>query len=539
MLPQLKMSRSDIAAAGSGLLTAIPFMWTYSPVLAALAWVSLTPLLMVIHTHPWRRGLIAGICFFAPVLYWLNHVMLDYGGLHLFASLGLYLLLTVYLAMFWGAGCWCSMRIIRRCDLPLFLVFPLVWIAFEFLRGKLLTGFPWGSIVYSQASLPLMVQSVDVGGIWLPMLVLLVVNCVIAQTVQMLWPNSELNRPRKTSLIRVPVAIGLFVFLMNAGYGLFIYQKLGLYESRISSSTGSPEGSEPDSAIQTETQTLDVALIQANIDQHQKWLRSNRDHTLNLYTAMSRENSAVDLIVWPESATPFYYINGSRYADAVNAVARDQRVNLLFGSPAYLQTPQGKTYLNSAYLLDRMGSLVARTDKVHLVPFGEYVPLSSVLGFVDKMAAGVGDFRPGTLKLLPLAGDEAGVLICYEVIFPRLARAQVKRGAGLLFNLTNDAWFGNTPAPHQHLQMARFRAMENRRWLARCANTGVSALIDPRGMLHGPTEVFTAGVVSGRVTFRHDLTPYTRYGDVLAWMALALLTGWMWQSRKKTLSAHG
>jgi apolipoprotein N-acyltransferase len=158
-----------------------------------------------------------------------------------------------------------------------------------------------------------------------------------------------------------------------------------------------------------------------------------------------------------------------------------------------------------------------------------------VLSFVDKMATGVGDFRPGTLKLLPLGGRGIGVLICYEAIFPRLARTQVEMGAQLLFNLTNDAWFGDTPAPHQHLQMARFRAMENRRWLARCANTGVSALIDPLGRMHAPTQVFKAGVVSGEVEFREDLTLYTRCGDVLAWIALALVAGWLWQGRKKRL----
>ncbi|MFN2257079.1 MAG: apolipoprotein N-acyltransferase [Desulfuromonadaceae bacterium] len=528
-LQLLKTSKSDIAAAFAGLLSALPFIWPYSAWMAALAWISLVPLVLASIDRPWRRGLIAGVCFFAPVLYWLNHVMIDYGGLHPLASLGLYLLLVIYLAMFWGASCWCSMRIINRCALPLSLVFPLVWIGFEFLRSKLLTGFPWGSIVYSQAALPLLVQSVDTGGIWVPMLVLLLMNCAIAGILRGLWCGPAARDLNWNKIPWMPVGAALILFVLNATYGYYAQQ----HEHQISINDAATSG------VDGETQALDVVLIQANIDQHQKWLRSHRAPTLNLYTDMSRKYPAADLIVWPESATPFYYALEPRYANKVKELARELQVHLLFGSPAREQMPQGYTYLNSAYLLDPKGETVERTDKVHLVPFGEYVPLSSVLGFVDKMAVGVGDFRPGNLKLLPLSRGKAGVLICYEAIFPHLARTQVAMGAGILFNLTNDAWFGDTPAPHQHLQMARFRALENRRWLARSANTGVSALIDPYGTVHDPTHIFEAGVVTGRMSFRENLTLYTRYGDVLAWTALAVLVGWMWQSRKKSLSARG
>jgi apolipoprotein N-acyltransferase len=491
--------------------------------MALVAWVGIVPLLLNIGDKPWRRGLIAGVFFFAPVLFWLNHVMVSYGGLHPLASMGLYLLLVGYLAMFWGGCCWCSVRIMQRCALPLYLVFPVVWISFEFMRSKLLTGFPWGSIVYSQAAMPLVAQSVDLGGIWLPMLILLLVNCALAEVISPLYSRDDDAGIKRAVNPMLPLGIAMGALLLNLGYGYFVQQ-------------GHTESARAPDSEKSRT-TLDVALIQANIDQHQKWLRSNRARTLDLYTTMSREHAYVDLIVWPESATPFYYAAGSEYAKEVDAVARDAKVNLLFGSPARIKTPQGHAYLNSAYLLNSKGIPVGRTDKVHLVPFGEYVPLSSVLGFVDKMAVGVGDFRPGELNLLPIKDHNAGVLICYEAIFPNLARAQTAKGANLLFNLTNDAWFGNTPAPHQHLQMARFRAMENRRWLARCANTGVSALIDPYGSVHDPTPVFEAGVVSGHVKMRQDITLYTRYGDILAWMATALLMGWMWQSRKKRLSA--
>ncbi|MDD2556846.1 MAG: apolipoprotein N-acyltransferase [Desulfuromonas sp.] len=524
----MKLDKNDVVAAFAGLVSALSFMWPYSALLAGLNWVSLAPLIFMCEDKPWRRGLVAGVCFFAPVLYWLNHVMVDYGGLPVAGSIVLYLLLVVYLALFWGATCWCSARIVKHAPLQLWQVFPFVWIAFEFLRSKLLTGFPWGSIIYSQAALPILVQSADIGGMWLPMLILLLVNCVVAILLHSIW------RKAAAAPLGVLLVLAAGAFSLNAAYGIHAVERHAVERHAVvdAFATLAAESGEAAESV------LSVALIQANIDQHQKWLSSNIAHTVRLYTDMSRQHPQADLIVWPESATPFFYQDGSSYAVEVDAVAEDLGANILFGSPAYVANSKGFNYFNSAYLLDANAELLGRTDKVHLVPFGEYVPLGSLLDFVDKLATGVGDFRPGTLQLLPLHGRAAGVLICYESIFPELARVQVQMGAQLLFNLTNDAWFGDTPAPHQHLQMARFRALENRRWLARCANTGVSTLIDPAGMLHGSTEIFRAGVVTGNVTFHQTQTTYTRCGDILAWLAVFLCCGWMWQSRKKRLSAR-
>lgn len=525
----MKLCKKDIAAALVGLVSALAFLWPYSAFLAGLNWVSLAPLIYMCEENPWRRGVVAGVCFFAPVLYWLNHVMLDYGGLPTVGSVVLYMLLVIYLALFWGATCWCSAHIVQRLPLRLWQVFPFVWITFEFLRSKLLTGFPWGSIIYSQAALPVMVQSADIGGMWLPMLVLLLVNSAVATLLRSTWSR------RATPHLAVMLTLVAGVFLLNVVYGIHAMDRYAVADA---SAPANASGTMSIAAGATAESALTLALIQANIDQHQKWLRSNISRTVQLYTDMSRQHPQVDLVVWPESATPFYYQDRSGYAAEVNAVASDLGVRILFGSPAYVANSKGFNYLNSAYLIDTNAKILGRTDKVHLVPFGEYVPLGSLLGFVDKLAAGVGDFRPGTLRLLPLSGRAAGVLICYEAIFPELARSQVRMGAQLLFNLTNDAWFGDTPAPHQHLQMARFRALENRRWLARCANTGVSALIDPAGMLHGPTKIFNAGVVTGSVTFHQAQTMYTRCGDILAWLAVFLCSGWMWLSRKKRLSVR-
>ena len=513
-----RIDRADLSAACAGLLLALPLLWPYSRIMAALAWFALVPLLVSVQEQPWRRGHIAGIFFFTPVLYWLNHVMMHFGGLNPVVAFALYLLLVVYLASFWAGACWCSARIVRFTAVPLWVVFPLVWVGMEYLRSHMLTGFPWGSIIYTQAALPVLVQSADLGGIWLPMLVLVGANTVLALTYVSL-KQRKLNPGLRSAWISMALLLGA-----NLLYGIHAMDLHG----NTRTDAGAREG----------VNRLDLALIQANIDQDQKWLISSRAATMQLYTDMSNANADVDLIVWPESATPFYYQdNRSRYSAVVDDIARRHGVELLFGSPARVRLKQGYSYLNSAYLLDRRGMVAGRSDKVHLVPFGEYVPLGTILWFVDKMAAGVGDFRPGEMNLLPVCGHPAGVLICYEAIFPELARTQVYHGAQLLFNLTNDAWFGDTPAPHQHLNMVRFRAIENRRWVARCANTGVSALIDPAGNVHGARDIFTAGVVKGTVSFEAYKTMYTCHGDILPRLALFLLLGWMWQSRKKRLSA--
>ena len=180
--------------------------------------------------------------------------------------------------------------------------------------------------------------------------------------------------------------------------------------------------------------------------------------------------------------------------------------------------------------------MLGRSDKIHLVPFGEYVPLGSLLTFVNKLVVGVGDFSPGKVKPLPLNGHTLGVLVCYEAIFPELARDYVRQGSSLLVNITNDAWFGRSSAPFQHLAMTRFRAIENRIWLARAANTGISALISPAGRVVESGPLFEAVRLTGKVGLGAEATFYTRFGDLLAYVCLFISAAFLllerWRSRR-------
>ncbi len=257
--------------------------------------------------------------------------------------------------------------------------------------------------------------------------------------------------------------------------------------------------------------------------------------TVNIYrnlTLDARARGELDLVVWPESATPFYFQDFSLLQTEVLSVPRRTGAFLLFGSPAYQQKEGQYEYLNSAYLLDSKGQQRGRSDKVHLVPFGEYVPFGKLLPFIDKLVVGIGDFSPGLVKPLSMNGARVGVLICFEGIFPELARDYVRRGSDLLINITNDAWFGRSSAPYQHLGMTRFRAVENRIWIARAANTGISAIISPSGRVVSQTPLFKAVALTGGIGVGAEGTLYTHLGDIFPILFLAITFFWLFRAWK-------
>jgi apolipoprotein N-acyltransferase len=485
-----KPDRTLIVAAGSGLLLAAAFP---RPDLFYLAWVALVPLLLVMRRRPFAAGFTAGIVFFAAVLYWLNFVMTTYGGLQPFFSLLAYLFLIIYLAAYFGLATWISCQLEAVCKLPYLMTLPPLWVALEYLRGVLFTGFPWAIIGYSQQNFSLAIQSCDVTGVYGVSLMLIVVNCAIAGMIAA--PRSR--------LAWLGVAAAIIISISHFGYGVW-------------------RESQP---LEQRSEQLRVALIQGNIDQMQKWAPDNRQASIDRYSRLSRLalEYQPDLVIWPEAATPFFLQDRSDLAEQVKRLPETLNASLLVGSPAYRQLPSGEyEYFNSAYLLSPSGGDAGRSDKKHLVPFGEYVPLGKLLGFIDKLVVGVGDFSPGEIRPLLLNGHSLGVLICYEAIFPQLARDYVRQGSDLLVNLTNDAWFGRSSAPYQLLAMTRFRAIENRIWIARAANTGISALISPAGnvVLSGP--IFEELQLSGLVGLGAEATFYTKFGDLFAYVCLGV-----------------
>lgn len=482
------LDRRLIISAFSGVLLAAAFP---RPDLFPFAWFALIPLILVMPQRPFATGFTAGTVFFATTLYWLNIVMTTYGGLQLVFSLLAYLFLVVYLATYFGTATWLVCRLKISLKLPYLVTLPVLWVALEFLRGIVLTGFPWALLGYSQQNFSAVIQSADVTGVYGVSFLLVAVNCALA------WLITE---PRK-KLVWLGVGIILLMTLTHVGYGLW-------------------KNTQP---LEQRAEQLRVSLIQGNIEQALKWLPENRQNSIDVYQQLSvqAKQQASDLLIWPEAATPFFFQDDSASTQRVRELPVALKVPLLLGSPAYEPLPGGQyKYFNSAFLLSATGSELGRSDKIHLVPFGEYVPFGRLLTFINKLVVGVGDFSPGEIKPLGLNGDKIGVLICYEAIFPQLARNYVRQGSDLLVNLTNDAWFGESSAPYQHLAMARFRAIENRIWMARAANTGISALISPTGRISREGPIFQSLQLTGTVGLGAERTFYTRFGDVFVYVCL-------------------
>ncbi len=284
--------------------------------------------------------------------------------------------------------------------------------------------------------------------------------------------------------------------------------------------------------------SLKLGLVQGNIAQDTKWDPAFQQATLKKYLELTGEVAKLqpNLMIWPETATPFYFLADSQNSKILIEEVRKLGKPLLFGSPAYRRKGSGLRLYNRAYLLDSQGMVAGYYDKIHLVPFGEYVPLKRLLFFVDKLVQAAGDFASGDrAAVLDLEPARVGVLICYEAIFPELSRDLVAGGANLLVNITNDAWFGRSSAPYQHLSMAVFRTVENRVPMARSANTGISALIDVRGRILQVTGLFEEATMLGTLQLGDRKTIYSRYGDWFAWSCLTIsLLGFGYSLRRRS-----
>jgi apolipoprotein N-acyltransferase len=286
-----------------------------------------------------------------------------------------------------------------------------------------------------------------------------------------------------------------------------------------------------------------VAVLQGNIAQEDKWDPAQRDAIAAKYLRMTREalGAGATFIIWPESSTPFYFEHDVMRGGAIKRLARESGATLLIGSDQVEQVATFEKsraeakYYNAAFLVKPDGEVGGVYRKMHLVPFGEYVPLQRVLFFVGPIVEAVSEFTPGTeAVLLPVGGHVASTAICYEVIFPDLIRGFVRNGSELLTTITNDAWYGRSSAAYQHWEQAAMRAIEQGRFLARAANTGVSGFVDPYGRALEKTDLFTEAVVLGDLRFIRERTIYNRIGDLAAWLSLAVtaaaLLGGYWST---------
>jgi len=268
-----------------------------------------------------------------------------------------------------------------------------------------------------------------------------------------------------------------------------------------------------------------VGLVQGNVDQAEKWNPARADAIFSDYLAKSEQaiRLGAQVVVWPEASTPFSFEEDPTEAERLRALARQSSVPILVGSNQIQRGEPMRVY-NAAFLVGADGRTAGVYRKLHLVPFGEYVPLKKLFFFASRLVEAVSDFSPGDAEvLLPVNGHRVSAAICYEIVYPQLVRGFVVGGSELLITMTNDAWFGPTSAPYQHFAQASMRAIENGRYLARAANTGISGVVDPYGRVVAESRIFEPAVIVEQARFIETTTIYTRYGDVFA-HASAILT---------------
>ena len=464
-----------------------------------LAWFAFVPLLYAIEgkgrLHAFTLGFLTGLISYLGILYWIIVAVHTYGNIPLLLSGVILLLLVGYLSLFTGTFAFLTRVVPLSSGIQTILFFPILWTALEYLRSFFLTGFPWANLGYSQyLNLPF-IQMADITGPYGLSFVILLVNATLFWILRQ-WIN-------KTFPVR-EVIVTLLVLLSSMIYG---YVKIRAIDQQM-----------------LHHPALKVALAQGNIDQSIKWDESFQKETLKIYERLSLKvaEQHPDLIIWPETATPFFFQQAIEYQPLVLDIPNKTKAFLLFGSPSF-KVERGKVnHYNSAYLASPSKEIVGRYDKIHLVPYGEYVPLGEILP-LGSLGEGIGNFKSGkVIHNFSLPQGKFGVLICFEIIFPDLCRRFVKSGADFLVTITNDAWFGRTSAPHQHFTIAVFRAVENRVFIARAANTGITGFIDPRGKIIKKGEIFTEEAMNGTIRLSKKKTFYTLYGDVFAWVCSGL-----------------
>jgi apolipoprotein N-acyltransferase len=490
-----------ILAFASGLLLVLAF-----PPLNVypLAFIALVPLLISLQGKgpkgAFYLGLVSGFIYFLGTVYWVSHSMHVYGYVPIAATVFAVALLCFYLALYAGVFSFLFTYLRDRSHMPASIMAPILWVSLEFLRTHALTGFPWSVLGYTQYSFLTLIQIADITGIYGISFLVVAVNGMLFDMID--YKTEHVERPRAARrLFTGSIAFTAIIITLSLWYGV------------VQLSAG-------DSG-----RRIKVSIIQGNIPQDKKWDREFRHNVIQRYEELTKAANAgnPDLIVWPESALPFIFGYDKDLTEDIVDFQKQLGSYLLFGGVVRRGGNQERSRLtNSAVLLSPEGNVLSIYNKIHLVPFGEYVPLKKFLPFIDKLVVAVGDFVPGKEHVVmdtPFA--KIGNLICYEIIFPGLARELVDHGANVLVTITNDAWFGPTSAPYQHFSMAVFRAVENRVSVVRAANTGISGFIDSGGRIMHESEIFVEASMTESVPLGKDKSIYTRVGDVFAWLCMA------------------
>jgi apolipoprotein N-acyltransferase len=438
-------------------------------------------------------GLITGVVHYTGTVYWTSSTVATFGGLPWLVAIPVTFLLVLYMSLYVGLSSAIAAVLIQRFGSIGLLMAPVTWVSAEYARAHVFGGFPWIPLGNAVVSLLPLAQLASVLGVYGLSWLFALLNALFAYVAMA-------SGRRRVAALSTAVALVATTSLWGA---------LRIREGRLTRAGTA----------------LQVALIQGNVPQDEKWDPSRAEAIVDRYLRMTREAAAAgaDLIIWPESATPFYFDEDPRSALRVRQLVSEIRVPLLFGTDE-VEPGSPPKYYNSAFMLNEAGTTAAVYRKMFLVPFGEYVPFGALLTFVGPLVEAVSAFSPGQrVTMLPVHGHMMSTAICYEVVYPHLIRRGVLEGAELLTTITNDAWYGGTSAPFQHFDLAAMRAIEQGRYLARAANTGISGIVDPYGRVTVRTELFETTAPIGEVRFIQERTVYARIGDLAAQLAVLIM----------------
>ncbi|MBI1992297.1 MAG: apolipoprotein N-acyltransferase [Candidatus Omnitrophica bacterium] len=499
------------------------------------AWVALVPWLVMLRRARGRSAFwwsyLIGLLFFLGSMWWLVHVTI----------IG-WIVLCAFLALYFGIFGWLVVQTsdfrhqtpVRRrlrsevWSLMSVMSVPVAWVTLEFARSHLLSGFGWNLLAYSQTPWIGLIQFADLTGAWGVSFLIVLVNTALAEGLLARRRGRDTSRAAALALLSA-----VYCVLSAVVYGLWRMPQ----------------------ALASATAHVRIAVVQGNIPQEEKWDEAFQESILSHYESLTRAAAAsqLDLIVWPETSVPGFFGVDERLSRRVTGLAAASQRPLLVGSPAAAQ-PGALAMTNSAMLVDASGRIAGRYDKLHLVPFGEFIPGERAFPWLRAVLPPIGEFVPGhdyTVFLTSVPGSGFRVpgsnaeletrnsklafsaLICFEDIFPELARHFVREGARLLLVITNDAWFGPTGAAYQHAQASTFRAIELRVPIARAANTGWSGCIDPAGRWIGSvrdphgTELFVSGTHTCDLPLGYAASLYLRWGDWFAWVCILATLGWL------------
>ncbi len=458
-----------------------PFEYSYLAVISLvfifLAWFDCSS------TRVFFRGYLYGLGLFGSGISWVYISIHDYGGAPAFGAVLLTIAVVCFWALFPALTGFLSVKIAGdKYKNRMFYFIPVVWILVEYIRGYwLLNGFPWLQIAYTQIETPLKG--------FVPLLGVYGTGFLLALTASLLAAGFKKQ-------IRSSRALIIVISLWGIG---------GLCQTlKWTNVIGDP---------------IKVALVQGNIRQDQKWLPQNKIKTLVSYQKMTEENWDSDVIIWPETAIPAYFSQVKEfYLDPLSAKAKVNNIDLIVG----LLVKSSKNEYSNAVIT--LGRHEARYYKNHLLPFGEYLPLQPLSGYIlNALNIQLGNFTRGgdQQKLLIAGGYPFSTSICYEDAFGSEIASTLPEAAYLV-NVTNDAWFGFSIEPYQHMQIAQMRALETGRYMLRATNTGVTAIVAPDGKIVDKAPMFSKAVLKGSIYPMGGITPYAKLGDSLIIFVLAL-----------------